>query len=87
MVESDPTAKRMGWILAGVTFFIPLQLVDESVDAKFLLGFTQRFLFVFVLMLPFEIRDMKYDSLKLSTIPQQIGIIKTKAIGLLLCLS
>jgi hypothetical protein len=33
-------------------------------------------------MLPFEIRDMKYDSLKLSTIPQQIGITKTKVIGL-----
>ena len=35
-------------------------------------------------MLPFEIRDMKYDSLKLATIPQQIGIRKTKIIGALI---
>ena len=34
-------------------------------------------------MLPFEIRDMQYDSLKLSTIPQRIGIIKTKILGTL----
>ena len=34
----------------------------------------QRFLFVVVAILPFEIRDIQYDSLKLSTIPQQIGV-------------
>ena len=37
--------------------------------------------FVVILMLPFEIRDLQYDSLKLATIPQQIGIKNTKLIG------
>jgi len=32
-------------------------------------------------MLPFEIRDLNYDNLKLSTIPQKIGVKKTKIIG------
>ena len=41
-------------------------------------------MFVMVLMFPFEIRDMRFDDLKLSTIPQQIGIKKTKMIGFLL---
>ena len=41
----------------------------------------ERFVFIFVLMLPFEIRDMNFDDLKLSTIPQKIGLIKTKKLG------
>ena len=35
-------------------------------------------------MLPFEIRDLNYDSLKLATIPQRIGVKNTKIIGVLL---
>lgn len=44
----------------------------------------QRFLLVFVLMFPFEIRDLQYDSLKLATIPQQIGVRSTKVLGVFL---
>jgi hypothetical protein len=35
-------------------------------------------------MLPFEIRDLKDDSLKLATIPQKIGIFNTKLFGAVL---
>ena len=35
-------------------------------------------------MLPFEIRDLNYDSLKLGTIPQRIGVKRTKIIGIFL---
>ncbi|MCB0445666.1 MAG: hypothetical protein KDC68_08470 [Gelidibacter sp.] len=42
----------------------------------------QRFLFIVVLMMPFEIRDLQYDSLKLSTIPQKIGVRQTKLLGI-----
>jgi hypothetical protein len=38
-------------------------------------------------MLPFEIRDLRYDSLKLSTVPQKIGIKPTKIIGALLLIT
>ena len=46
----------------------------------------QRFLYVIVVMFPFDIRDMRYDSVKLATIPQRIGIKRTKIIGVLLTL-
>jgi hypothetical protein len=32
-------------------------------------------------MLPFEIRDMNFDDLKLSTIPQKIGLFNTKKLA------
>jgi hypothetical protein len=34
-------------------------------------------------MLPFEIRDMNFDDLKLSTIPQKIGLLNTKKLAYL----
>ncbi|WP_223032927.1 UbiA prenyltransferase family protein [Hanstruepera marina] len=70
-------------VWSGVTVLLPLLNNDFSFNYDVVITFLQRFLFVIALMLPFEIRDMKYDSLKLSTIPQQIGITKTKIIGLL----
>jgi hypothetical protein len=44
----------------------------------------QRFLFVIMLMLPFEIRDLQFDSLKLYTIPQRLGLTGTKVLGIVL---
>jgi 4-hydroxybenzoate polyprenyltransferase len=44
----------------------------------------QRFLIVVVLILPFDIRDVKYDAISLQTIPLKIGIEKTKKLGLTL---
>jgi hypothetical protein len=46
--------------------------------------FIQRFIFVFAYTLPFEIRDLQYDSIKLKTIPQVFGINKTKVLAFLL---
>lgn len=69
-----------------VTVLIPLLNADYNLEVNVLVTVFQRFIFVIVLMLPFEIRDLQYDSLKLATIPQKIGIKKTKIIGLLLLL-
>ncbi|RNC83467.1 MAG: hypothetical protein ED556_12990 [Winogradskyella sp.] len=71
-------------VWAAVTVLLPL--ANNGIEFSFdviITGF-QRFCFVIVLMLPFEIRDLNYDSLKLATIPQKIGIKKTKLIGVLL---
>ncbi|MBE9489779.1 MAG: hypothetical protein IMY67_05750 [Bacteroidetes bacterium] len=70
------------WV--GVTVFIPLINNNFQINFDVVITALQRFVFVIVLMFPFEIRDMKFDSLKLSTIPQQLGIKKTKAIGVLM---
>ena len=57
---------------------------NTGIDHDAILTTVQRFLYVVIVMLPFEIRDMQYDSLKLSTIPQQIGVKQTKIIGVVL---
>jgi len=71
-------------VWAGVTVFLPLINNDYTFDTDVYITAMQRFIFVIVLMLPFEIRDLKYDSLKLSTIPQKIGVKRTKMIGVIL---
>lgn len=68
----------------GVTVFLPILNNNYAIDIDVILVALQRFLFVLVLMLPFEIRDLKYDSLELGTIPQKIGIKKTKILGILM---
>lgn len=69
---------------SGVTVFLPLINNDALLDIDVMVAGVQRYLFIMALMLPFEIRDLQYDSLKLSTIPQKIGITKTKLMGVLL---
>jgi len=67
-----------------VTVIIPLLNEDYNLNNDVLIEAIQRYFYVIIAMLPFEIRDMRYDSLKLSTIPQRIGIARTKIIGILL---
>ena len=70
------------WV--STTVALPLINNEQSFDADVFITMVQRFCYILVLMLPFEIRDLNYDSLKLATIPQKIGIKKTKLIGILL---
>jgi hypothetical protein len=44
----------------------------------------QRFILIFVLILIFEIIDLKLDDPHLKTVPQQIGVTKTKRVGVIL---
>lgn len=71
-------------VWAGVTLILPLINYDHQIDMDVWLTAFQRFILIIALMLPFEIRDLQYDSLKLSTIPQKIGIRNTKIIGIVL---
>ncbi len=66
------------------TVLLPLVDNDISLNTDAVITSVQRFIFVIVLMLPFEIRDLNYDSLKLATIPQKIGVKNTKVSGVLL---
>lgn len=74
-------------VWTGVTVLLPL--IDKGVDfnSEIWLTCLQRFLIVMVLMLPFEIRDLNFDSLKLSTVPQKIGITGTKIVGVCLLIA
>lgn len=71
-------------VWAGVTVVLPLVNNDHAINFDVLVTTVQRYLFVIVLILPFDIRDLQYDSLRLSTIPQRIGVKNTKIIGVLL---
>ncbi|HNQ27895.1 MAG TPA: hypothetical protein PKL92_08255 [Aquaticitalea sp.] len=73
----------IGFVWAGVTVLLPLFHQGYPFHADVWLTFFQRFVFVIILMLPFEIRDLQYDSLRLSTIPQKIGVRNTKIMGVL----
>ena len=68
----------------GVTVFLPVINNYYTINTDVVLIAFQRFIFIVVLMMPFEIRDLRYDSLKLATLPQRIGIKQTKISGVLL---
>ncbi|MEO6347408.1 MAG: hypothetical protein ABIO60_05800 [Aquaticitalea sp.] len=76
----------IGLVWVGVTVLLPLLNNAYTFDTEVWLTAFQRFVFVVILMLPFEIRDLQYDSLRLSTIPQKIGIKNTKIIGIVLAI-
>lgn len=76
----------IGLVWVFTTVLLPLIDNEIFINTDAILVSVQRFIFVIVLMLPFEIRDLNYDSLKLATIPQRIGIKNTKIIGVLLLL-
>ncbi len=74
----------IGLVWCAVTVLLPIIDNKIAITVDILITTLQRFVFVLILMIPFEIRDLQYDSLKLSTIPQRIGIRKTKIIGVIL---
>ncbi|MGL5112546.1 MAG: hypothetical protein ACRC6O_07910 [Flavobacterium sp.] len=67
------------WTL--VTVLLPILEGGGSLDVFVLLYGLQRFLLVFILILIFEIVDLKNDDPLLQTVPQQIGVKHTKKVG------
>ncbi len=74
----------IGLVWTGATVLIPMIYAKGELSFDFLIEIIQRFLFVVVLMLPFEIRDLQYDAETLETIPQKIGVTRTKVFGSIL---
>lgn len=70
------------WV--GVTLILPVVNAHVDLELDFYLKCVQRFILVFVLILIFEILDLANDDPHLQTVPQQIGVKKTKIVGLLL---
>ena len=68
-------------VWAGVTVLLPWVHFEADFSKDIWISFLQRFLWVLVLIIPFEIRDMVYDSNSLGTLPQKFGIRITKKIG------
>jgi len=72
------------WV--GVTLVLPLLNADIPITSDFYLKCVQRFILIFVLILIFEIIDLKNDDPHLKTVPQQIGVKRTKNLGYILLL-
>ena len=69
----------IAWV--AVTVFLPVLNADYEFNTIVFLKGIQRFLLVFVLMLLFEIIDLQVDAKTLQTIPQKIGIKRTKMLA------
>ncbi|MCM4157487.1 hypothetical protein [Gramella sp. AN32] len=82
-LRSLPTIKVfiIALVWAGTTFLLPLIDAGNILGTEILIDFFQRFLFVLVLILPFEIRDLQFDKEDLATIPQLLGVLQTKIFG------
>jgi hypothetical protein len=72
------------WV--GVTLFLPIINANIPLTTSVGLVAMQRFILIFVLILIFEIIDLKLDDPHLKTVPQQIGVVPTKIVGSLLLL-
>ena len=70
------------WV--GVTVILPILNAEITITSDFYLKCLQRFILVFVLILIFEIIDLTQDDPHLKTVPQQIGVKRTKILGLIL---
>ncbi len=70
------------WV--GVTLMLPLVNAHHALGQDFFIKCVQRFILVFDLILVFEIIDLNNDDPHLKTVPQQIGVKRTKLLGLLL---
>jgi 4-hydroxybenzoate polyprenyltransferase len=68
-------------VLVLTTVLMPAFYGETDIDSTVFLLSLLRFFWVIVLILPFEIRDVQVDSISLGTIPQRLGIFKTKLFG------
>ena len=76
----------IAFVWAGTTVLLPVIEVQYNMSWDVRIETLQRLLVILVLMVPFEIRDLSVDPNEMMTIPQRLGIRKTRRLGILLCL-
>ncbi len=69
---------------AGVTVIFPFIHYDIAITTDMYILFLQRFLFVIIITIPFDLRDLSHDEDTLKTIPQLVGVAQAKRLGLIL---
>ena len=69
-------------VWAGVTVLFPVWVNELSFDGKVWVVLVQRFLIVLAITIPFDIRDLQLDDPDLATLPQTIGVGKSKLLAL-----
>jgi len=83
----------VAFIWTSFTFLAPILLENglEFIDMNnayrdWILLYSQRFILVVILMIPFELRDVREDQLYSRTIPQYFGVTNTKWLSALLAM-
>lgn len=76
----------VGLVWAGVSVLFPWFTNANGMNTDVWLLFFQYFLWVVVLTLPFDIRDLSIDAKSLYTLPQLLGIKRVKIFGFILLL-
>ena len=71
---------------AGVTVLFPIMNNEYLLTKDVWIVFIQRVIFLFAVTIPFDIRDLKHDTPEMKTIPQIIGVKKSKLLGSFLLL-
>jgi len=74
----------IAFVWSVVTVILPVLPGALTFDINLIIEFVQRFIFVLVLTLPFDIRDARFDTYQLATIPQVIGIKRSRVFGVFL---
>lgn len=74
----------IAFCFAGITVLFPLVQNEVAISLEIIPLFVQRLLFVILITLPFDIRDINYDSKALKTIPQLFGVRVAKILGAIL---
>ncbi|GAB1307532.1 hypothetical protein KH5_02150 [Urechidicola sp. KH5] len=74
-------------VFSGVTVILPLVQGQAELTLEIWWYFLQRLIFVILITLPFDLRDLNTDGGGLKTIPQQFGVFVTKIIGCFLALA
>ncbi len=68
-------------VWSGTTVILPCMEAHVSIGWDACMEALQRLVMVFILLIPFEVRDMKYDPPGLGTLPQRFGSTNAKSIG------
>ena len=68
-------------VWAGTTVLLPVLANNQPVLWNVGVETFQRLIVIFILLIPFEIRDLAYDKAELKTLPQRYGVARTKIFG------
>ncbi len=71
----------VGMVWAISTVLLPVIAFKKTIVWDVYIETFQRFVLVLILLVPFEIRDLKYDSAELKTLPQRYGSTNSKSLG------
>ena len=71
----------VGMVWAISTVLLPVIAFKKPMVWDVCIEALQRFILVVILLVPFEIRDLQYDSPKLKTLPQRLGSTNSKSLG------